>query len=65
MSKPYKRIQSLSKQAIRHIEEAMFLLTEAERFAVSNDIDFGTNAIVASLKDLKRDVETQLKKLGR
>jgi len=30
----------LSKQAIRHIEEAMLLLAEAERFAVSNDIDF-------------------------
>ena len=55
----------MSKQAIRHIEEAMLLLAEAERFAVSNDIDFGTSAIVASLKDLKRDVETQLKRLGR
>jgi hypothetical protein len=64
MSKPYKRIQSLSKRAIKHIEEAMLLLTEAERFAVSNDIDFGIGAIVASLKDLKRDVETQLKKVG-
>jgi hypothetical protein len=64
MSKQYKRIQSLSKRAIKHIEEAMLLLTEAERFAVSNDIDFATSAIVASLKDLKRDVETRLKKVG-
>jgi hypothetical protein len=64
-SKPYKRIQNLSKRAIKHIEEAMFLLTEAERFAVSNDIDFGTDAIVASLKDLKRDIEIRLKRLGR
>jgi hypothetical protein len=64
MPKPYKRIQSLSKRAIKHIEEAMLLLTEAERFAVSNDIDFATSAIVASLKDLKRDIETQLKKVG-
>jgi len=64
MSKPYKRIQSLSKQAMRKIEETMLLLTEAERFAISNDIDFATSAIVASLKDLKSDIETQLKKLG-
>jgi len=42
----------------------MLLLAEAERFAVSNDIDFGTSTIVASLKDLKREIETRLKKVG-